>query len=377
MKNKFLVFLELILILFSFTGCYDASSIENYIYGTGLGIDINEDNTLNLSLQILSIEGSNNFTSKLLKPEIINVTCNTINSGLNTINNYISKPLNLSHCEVIIFSETAARKGIGDEINTLANNLDIRPNSNIIISKNPPQEILKLVTSHSEGYSTRFYKSIIDSWKETGFSTNSYFSNFFASMNSEIPFNYASYAEIINNTVQIQGLSVFNRDKLVGVLNSIETLPFLLFTNKLEKSTISIDDPFNPEKKIDIDISLYKDTKNKVSLSSEHIPYISSDISLNGSITSGSLDFDYSNKENIAKIENSVNNYISELCVSSFNKLSKEYNSDISKFYQYLSYKYLTKQDLEKVNWVNVFKDSVFTVNCSCEILSSYLFLKQ
>ena len=34
-------------------------------------------------------------------------------------------------------------------------------------------------------------------------------------------------------------------------------------------------------------------------------------------------------------------------------------------------------QDLEKVNWVNVFKDSVFTVNCSCEILSSYLFLKQ
>ena len=104
---------------------------------------------------------------------------------------------------------------------------------------------------------------------------------------------------------------------------------------------------------------------------------IDTDISLNGSITSGSLDFDYSSKENISKIENSVNNYISELCISTFNKLSKEYNSDISKFYQYLSYKYLTKQDLEKVNWTNIFKDSIFTVNCSCEILSSYLFLKQ
>lgn len=377
MKNKILLLFVLTFILFSFTGCYDASSIENFIYGTALGIDVNEDGSLALSLQILSIEGSNSFTSKLLKPEVINVSCNTINSGLNTINNYISKPLNLSHCEIILFSETAARNGIGDEINTLANNLDIRPNSNIIICKNSPKEILDLATTHTEAFSTRFYKSIIESWKETGYSTNSYFSDFFASINSKIPFAYASYAEIVDNTIQVQGLSVFRDDKLVGVLNPIETLPFLLFTNKLEKSTISIDDPFNPGKKIDIDIDLYKNTKNQVYLSDENVPFITTNISLNGSITSGSIDFDYSSEENISKIEQAVNQYITELCKTTFNKLSKEYNSDISNFSQYLSYQYLTKQDLEKVDWQNIFQNSVFNVNCSCEILSSYLFLKQ
>jgi len=196
-------------------------------------------------------------------------------------------------------------------------------------------------------------------------------------MNSEIPNSYASYAEIVDNTIQVQGLSVFKKDKLVGILNPIETLPFLLFTNKLEKSTISIEDPFNPDKKIDIDIDLYKNTKNQVFLSEDNTPFISCDISLNGSITSGSLDFDYSNEENISKIESSVNTYITELCKSTFNKLSKEYNSDVSNFSQYLSYQYLTKQDLEKVDWQNIFPNAIFNVNCSCKIPSSYLFLKQ
>lgn len=375
--KKILIIIPLSLILFLFTGCYDATSIENFIYGTAIGVDLNDDGTLSLSVQILSIEGSNSFSSKLIKPEIINVNCTSLNSGLNTVNNYISKPLNLSHCEIIIFSEKVAKNGIGDLINTLANNLEIRPNSNVIVSKDSPKDILSLATEHSEEFSTRLYSSIIDSWKETGFSCNVNFSDFFASLNSNLSYPYATYIALTDNTIQLQGLAIFKRDKLIGNLNSIETLPFLLLTNKLEKSTITIPDPFNPDKKLDLEIDLYKNTQNQVSIFENTTPVINSNITLNATITSGSLDFDYSSNENIVIIEDAVNNYISTLTENTFYKLSHELDCDSINFYQYLSYQYATTSQIENLNWQNIYKNAQINVNCNSKILSSYLFLKQ
>ena len=52
MKKKISIILVLLICLFSLTGCYDASSIEDAYYVVALGIDSTENDTYNISIQI-------------------------------------------------------------------------------------------------------------------------------------------------------------------------------------------------------------------------------------------------------------------------------------------------------------------------------------
>ena len=100
------------------------------------------------------------------------------------INNYLSKKIDLSHCSAIIFSEKLARNGIIDIINTLGNNIEIRPNANIIISNANALDILENVSSSGESFSSRLYEFIINSTDYTGYSIISNLGDFFYNMNN-------------------------------------------------------------------------------------------------------------------------------------------------------------------------------------------------
>lgn len=78
-------------------------------YVVAFGLDKGETNTLKLSLQfaVLSNSGSEN-SSQSQQSTITTVECDSINSGLNLVNSYISKTLNLSHCKAVVISEELA-----------------------------------------------------------------------------------------------------------------------------------------------------------------------------------------------------------------------------------------------------------------------------
>ncbi|MCL2384056.1 MAG: Ger(x)C family spore germination C-terminal domain-containing protein, partial [Oscillospiraceae bacterium] len=60
------------------------------------------------------------------------------------------------------------------------------------------------------------------------------------------------------------GLAVFRGDRLVGELDSIETMSHLITVNKLESATISIPSPFSQTSTIALSINLESRTKNSV-----------------------------------------------------------------------------------------------------------------
>lgn len=115
MKNKLSISIILILILFTLTGCYDASSIEDSYYVVAIGIDLTENNLYNLSVQIAknkSSSGGKSDSSQSSSYTIYSVECETIESGITILNNYLNKKINLSHCSAIVFSEELAQNRI-------------------------------------------------------------------------------------------------------------------------------------------------------------------------------------------------------------------------------------------------------------------------
>lgn len=160
-------------------------------------------------------ESSGGNSSQSNKSTIITVDCDTIELGINIINNYLTNKVNLAHCSVIVFSEELCLEGINQYVSTLVNNAEIRPTCNVVVSKCDAEEFLSASGNKSEEFSARYYESILSSSDYTGFSVETVFSIFYSKFNSDIGSAVAILTDVIDDVPQNIGLAVFNGSNLV------------------------------------------------------------------------------------------------------------------------------------------------------------------
>lgn len=168
-KKTIAVLLVLILCLLTLTGCYNAEGLETLAYAVAMGIDKGENNEIKISLQFAIPNNSDGGggSSQSQNSTLTAVDCATIDSGIALVNSYISKKVNLSHCKAIIISEELAYEGISEYIYTIVNNLEIRPDCNIIISRCDAYDYLNNSEPTLETVSARYYEFILNSSEYT------------------------------------------------------------------------------------------------------------------------------------------------------------------------------------------------------------------
>ncbi len=367
MKKICILLILLIAILFFLTGCYDAVSLEKYAYVMAIAIDSSETSNIKLTVQVASSSQSSDSSSSSQSTtnEIFSADCETINIGLNIINNFLSKKLNLSHCTAIIFSEDIAKKGVENYINSLANNPEIRPGTHVLICQTKATDILDNVSKSGEQFSSRYYEFVINSVESTGYSAQSEFGRFFYDMNSNLQIPTANYITVTNDgVVQSVGIALFKGDKFQTFLNPLESLAHLITTNHLQESIITIPNPYNENSSMDISIKKLKNSKHEIKLINGK-PFIESKIYISGKIVNmPSL----SENDNLKVIEESLNNYIEALVENYYYVIIKKYNLDLANFSDTISSNYLTQSDFEKINWNNIYKDSFYNVSVSSKV---------
>lgn len=378
MIKKTLCFLLILTtLLLTLTGCYDSNGIEDFYYIVALGIDKAENNLISLSIQIAkSSNSSEGTTSQSSEYKIYTVDCDSIDSGISILNNYLNKKINLSHCSVLVFSEELAKQGISEYVNVLANDSEIKANANIIVSSGSALDVLNKVANSGENFSSRLYEYIITSTNYTGYTLECSFSDFFSKINTDNTQATAVYTIVDNDTIQNSGAAVFKGDTMVGILSPSDTIAHLIVNGNLDTCTISIENPFIENSLIDLDLHKIVYPNIDIYLINK-TPFIDIDVELNANISSSGKTFDYTKDENIKLVEKSANSYVTNLLKTYLYKISKDYNSDIIGFGGILSSKYLTTDDFDKVHWNKIFKDSVFNVNVNTKINSSYLFNKE
>lgn len=380
MVKKYIAFLLILTsLLFMLTGCYDSTGIENFYYIVALGIDKSEkdDNLISLHVQNAKPSSSSDSSSaQSNESKIYSVDCRTIESGINILNNYLNKKINLSHCSAIIFSEEIAKEGIKNFINTLGNDTEVRSTCNVIISSKSSYDLLNNVTNSSDSFSSRLYDYILNSVDYTGYTIDSTFSNFSSRLNNEQTQATAIYALVNDDTVQNFGAAVFKEGSMVGTICALETIAHLMVTNHLKGCMIPITNPFDENHVIDVNLRKVKKPDIDVRLEN-NAPFIKIDLSLQGSINSSGEEFDYTNPDNIKKVEETCNEYIQELIRTYLGKITKEYHSDIAGFGGMLSSKYLTVDDFNKIHWNEIFENSNYEVHVYTQITSSQLLNKE
>ena len=124
--KKFFIVIAIIIFLIAFSDSYKSSNIGNLAVVVAMGIDVSDNNKLNITFQFTNASSvSETGSSEKTEPTLFSIDAPSISNAINLMNTNIGKEVNLSHCKIIVFSEAIASRGIQEEIYTLANNPDV------------------------------------------------------------------------------------------------------------------------------------------------------------------------------------------------------------------------------------------------------------
>ncbi len=393
-----------VFVLFNLTGCYDAVGIEEFAYIVALGIDINDNNELELTVQIATSQGSSSgdssgSSSQSKETNITTLKCESIESGLSLINNHISKKINLSNCQVVLISEKVAYNGLSEYVDTLINNVELKNDCSIIITKCTAKEYIENVNPSLENLTARYYEFTLNSAKYTGYTVNITLFEFYSKMKDTSSEAYAILGTVVtkndinnpeklnanyiagNNPIKDKdlidnlGIAVFDGDKLVGELTGLDSLCHVMVNNELKECIISVPSPFEEHTYIDLGVTSEKKPRCSVTLINSS-PLINVEVYLLAKGLSLDEKINYDSKESIDLIEQYAETYIANQISSYLYKTAKNYNSDICGFGKYTKKNYLTLDEWSKLNWSENYKDSFFNVQVNLNIKSGNLFNK-
>ena len=403
--SKSLLIIVILLCAILLTGCDNTSGVEGKAYVIALGLDKGDTEKLKLSLQIAVLSGSSNKSSgnqsSSSEPStVISVECSSIDSGINLINSYISKKINLSHCKAIIFSEELAIDGLSDYIYTLASNIEIRSQCHVLISRCKASQFLEHSSPIFESNPANYYERIFNSSEYSGYVENSYLYHFYdaiLSTTSEATAilcgintknTHSTFSNTLDgsykadetpieskNNVEIIGTAVFKDDKLVGELDNVETMCHLIITNDLKNTTITIPSPYSSTNNLSIFLSLNKQTVNKVTFVNGY-PFIECNVDVIGDVLSMENSMDLNDTNTINALNSYVSNYLTEIITDYLYKTSNILNSDINSFGKYALIKYATWNNWLDSDWLNNYQNAFFKVNVNVKIQDGYLFTK-
>ena len=374
-----------IIISIAFTGSHSVQSVDDLAYAIALGLDVGEAENLRVTFQFNMPSSSNESGAGESAPSIIDsVEANSIDSAINLINAYVSKEINLSHCKVIVISKELAQKGIGKEIYSLMNKVQIRPDNQVIISTSTAKEYIESVSPTLENLVAKFYEVLPRSSEYTGYTINAELGEFFNQLVCQTCEPSATLGSIVKeekseNSSSEEGSSSsegsngsFKDDKLVGHLTAEETLAHLLLRNELKNCNITIPDPENDNKEIDLYLTSNHTARINVDITNG-TPFIRINIIANARINSIDDISQEMSEERLNQIEESAANYLKNLLYNYLYKTSKEYHSDIAGFGKYALKKFKTNTEFEEYNWLSHYQDAFFEVNTEVTIKSGFL----
>lgn len=390
-RNILILILTILFIIFYTVNSPSVYTIDDSAYVIAMGIDSADNGKIKLSLQIAKPssesggDSSQNSSSQSESAVIKTIECDTIYSGVNSINSYISDKLNLSYCKVVVFSEEIVNKGIISHICTLVNDLDVRPYCNILISKCDAKYYLENSKPLLDDSSSKYYEIQEVSEKNTTLTKKITLLDFYNSYYDTFGESSAILGDVDNvsvnnnnnnnnnNNVSNIGLAVFHNGNYVGEITGEETMYNMIITNCIKNSIISIPSPFGDNDYIALSISNIKSNNNVKIVNG--FPYIICNVTLEARVLSSSSNANYLTEENRSIIEQYTNSYLKTNLSNYLYKTSNILKSDINKFGKEAVKNFLTWDEWISYDWINNYSNAIFNISVNTDVKSSYLVL--
>jgi spore germination protein KC len=388
-KKVFLVFIINTFIIFPLTGCWDRRELNEIGIVLAMSVDKNEDGKFIVTSQIIRPTSSQKSTSNS-GTSVVMVTSKG-DSLLEAVRNNAKKFDRISffaHVKIIVVSEKVAREGIYDIIDFISRAPQFRSNIWLLVAKDKKASEVLQIKSGIENIQASYLEGIIKGKKVNmeisasrvldiikkikGEGINPV-TGAFKIITDESP-QVAEKNSDIKKSIILSETAVFNKDKLVGYLNEVETRAFNIISENTKTSAIRFPSNNDESKFTSIVISKIK---------SDIKPYV-----INGNISfeinikvTGDI-FEVQDKTDVLKQEElyNLNDKFKKAIENNIRKCiyktQNELKTDILGFGSTLNRKYPSEWKKVKDQWDTIFVDIPYTINVDATIKDTGLILK-
>ena len=148
-KQNSLILFIIIILTSLLSGCWNYRDLEDLSIVSGIGLDLKEKDEIIMTAQIIntsSLKSGESGSGSGSADQTVRVTTSTGNTVFQALRNFIpqaSRRLYLSHMQVLIIGQDAAKKGVYPLIDLFVRNHESRPGIRLLISHEKAGDVLR------------------------------------------------------------------------------------------------------------------------------------------------------------------------------------------------------------------------------------------
>lgn len=331
---KFIKCLMPIIFLLFLAGCWDKKELNEIAVVVGVGID--------------KVENGYKITAQVIKPPAkeqgaaggselptwsVSATGNTVLSTIRNLNELSPRRLYWAHLQIIIFGDEMAREGIAPVITWFERDRDSRAGAVIIVTPGTAEDLLNSKIE-LEDVPSRSMAELIEGSEMRQISAQDVklrdLMSTLATPGIELVVDVIKPKMIRGKqeSFEIDGVAIFNKDKLQGYIFGAETTGTEIIQSKLNYTIIEGSCPKSPEKEGFFAFQITDFQSNvKPKVKGETITY-TVEVALEGNLLDQTCSIDLLKPENLKVVEREITNFIEKNVVNEF-QAAREMNSDI------------------------------------------------
>ena len=353
----------MILTLLLLSGCWSSHEIDKSALVHGIGLDKAEDELM-ISVEIIKPTGSNEQGSLgggNVQTIVLEKKADSLISGARGLIQDAKRRLYFNHARVWLISEELAKQDFIRLLDEGRRNQMFRLNSNIFITKTNPIDILSTSTLYENLSSAEIISALEQMEYNPEFTSVKIF-EFFKLLEGPVP---NAYLPIIQTKEQndklitsIEGTAVINTNKMVGRLDTKETVGLNILLNKAKGGTTTV--TWNDQDKVSIEVNK-SNTEILPTLQGKHLKAkVKVDVegNLADNMTTSNID-----EEWISKVEKLFSKHIEDIVQQTLKKLQEELKTDISGVGIETYRKYPKEWKTIQAEWNEIFSTAEISVD--------------
>lgn len=303
-------------------GCNGARETDEVAFIITVGIDAAPGGQLNVTYRLArpsAVGGETGGGGAGGKDEatsgIITVTAPSLAVARDLLNSEVARSPSLAHVKAIVLGEELARRGIGDILGPLLRFREFRGSMFVFVADNTTAErLIRANRPVIEKLPARWVEAMVASANESGYFMRTFLHDFYMPLKAGSDSPAAVLVGLApksgearpsagqatgektdeflaggipvrgGDPVVMIGTALFRGDRMVGKLTSEETRMLAILTNEFKRGFLTVQDPLEPTKGINIHLRPGRDTKVSVSLADRR-PVIDVDVMLEGEVT--------------------------------------------------------------------------------------------
>jgi Ger(x)C family germination protein len=335
-------------------------SVEDLGISVGIGTGIDKDGKGNIIYRVTST--ANSYKNDSSVETLLGMGLgSTIGKTREDRQNKIGKEFFLGLTKIYIIDQEYAEFGIRDLIDVNFNNPVVNDNAFLVVCKGRNEEYFNFTTPGYDN-SAEFMSDMIKNSPSYNFFKGSYMiKDAVLSLDAEGKNIASPYIEIMEDGIKINGMAVFNKDKLAVILDMQNTRVMNMLRENRVKGILTI------QKDSEEYVNYQAVTKRKVTCKKTKDKYtFTIDLKLEGEIINNELYKDMSSNIVVTKkFENDMAKQVKKTCNEFLDKMKNEYKVDLLQLGWVAAAKYGRDTG---VDWNEVVASSEIVVNVEVHV---------